>query len=179
MTHTDEARTPDGAITVEGPLFRGLDVEYQFEPFSGEGARLWGGRFNRMGRPALYLAATLEGAMREMTQAGFLKPTTFVQFDARLTGLCDLTDPAIRSDLRVDYATLARDDWRELNDQGRTAPTQDLAETVRDLGFHGLVTPGFARDAIPSDRNVVLFDWTAGPALMLRDPDGRLRSGPA
>ena len=65
-----------------GPLFRAIAPRYAAEPLSGRGAELFGGRFNARGVPALYLATTVMGAIREANQAGPLQPVTLVGYEA-------------------------------------------------------------------------------------------------
>ncbi len=48
-----------------GPLSRMLAIRYQRDPWSGEGTRLHGGRWNPVGVPALYLATNHATAIAE------------------------------------------------------------------------------------------------------------------
>ncbi|WP_373314149.1 RES domain-containing protein [Jannaschia pagri] len=78
------------------PVYRGLGIKYQNEPYSAEGARKYGGRFNRPGVPALYPCTSAEAVIAEVRQAGPLEPTVFVQFTSQIEGLLDLTDVEVR-----------------------------------------------------------------------------------
>ena len=49
----------------QGPLYRALNPVYARQPLSGRGARLYGGRFNPKGVPALYTAFDPATALRE------------------------------------------------------------------------------------------------------------------
>ena len=53
-----------------GLVFRAHNPRWAFTPVSGEGARRYGGRFNRPGLPALYTSLSLETAWLE-AQQGF------------------------------------------------------------------------------------------------------------
>ncbi|MGV3552391.1 RES family NAD+ phosphorylase [Rhizobium sp.] len=48
-----------------GFAYRAHDPKWAFDPLSGEGAAIHGGRFNPRGVEALYLATSLEGAVLE------------------------------------------------------------------------------------------------------------------
>lgn len=48
------------------PVWRITDKKYEDTAFSGEGARLWGGRFNSPGIPAVYASGSLSLALLEI-----------------------------------------------------------------------------------------------------------------
>jgi RES domain-containing protein len=54
----------------KGVVFRAHHPRWAFDPVSSEGAKLYGGRFNAIGTPALYTAMSPEGAWAE-AQQGF------------------------------------------------------------------------------------------------------------
>ena len=176
MTHFERASTPDGAVAYAGPLFRGIDARFQNDPYSGRGGLFAPGRFNRQGTEVLYLSLRPETAIFELSQTGLLSaPYTFVQFDVRLDGLCDLVDPGTLLRFGVTEGDLARDDYADLNDlEARDSPAQALAARLRAEGFRGLVARSYATRATPDCRNVVLFDWTPGDDVTLVDPHGTL-----
>jgi len=72
-----------------GLLYRALNPRWHREPLSGEGARLYGGRFNPKGTPALYTALSIATAIRETNQVGTLQPTTVVAYEADLDPVFD------------------------------------------------------------------------------------------
>lgn len=47
-------------------VWRITDTKYKDSAFSGEGARLWGGRFNSPGTPAVYTSGSLSLALLEI-----------------------------------------------------------------------------------------------------------------
>ena len=59
----------------EGLLYRALNAVYAHDPLSGAGAEKYGGRINRVGRPALYTSLDPDTALREANQVGTLQPT--------------------------------------------------------------------------------------------------------
>ena len=89
-----------------GSLFRATNPVYAREPLSGEGARLHGGRFNRRGRPALYLALDPVTVIREMARGGPLQPTVVVEISAEIDNLFDARDPVALAARAMDAARL-------------------------------------------------------------------------
>jgi RES domain-containing protein len=55
-------------VRFQGAAYRAHDPRWSFKPLSGDGAALYGGRYNRKGVPALYLALDAITAVREITQ---------------------------------------------------------------------------------------------------------------
>ncbi|HTN95754.1 MAG TPA: RES domain-containing protein, partial [Nordella sp.] len=51
-----------------GICYRAQDPAWSFKPVSGDGAALRGARFNPRGVPALYLALSIIGAVKEANQ---------------------------------------------------------------------------------------------------------------
>ena len=77
-----------------GLLYRAHNPVWSREPLSGEGAARFGGRFNRVGRAALYASLAPETALREANQVGTLQPTTLVAYQADIGPLLDGRDTA-------------------------------------------------------------------------------------
>ncbi len=80
-----------------GTCYRGHDAKWAFSPLSGEGARRKGGRFNPVGRDALYLALTVEGLFLEQGHglAHRFDPLTVCSYDVNVADIVDLrTAPA-------------------------------------------------------------------------------------
>lgn len=165
-------------------LWRMLTIRYQRDPFSGEGARLLGGRWNPKGTPALYLATDPATAVAEFYQ-GLPKPGTLAPYRIEATAIADLTDgrggPA---DAMVEHACTAS--WKAMAarpaERGeKLPPSWALARDLAAAGVEGAL--------VPSVQNrggvcLVLWRWhrvTAedqegeGAALSLLDPEGSLR----
>jgi RES domain-containing protein len=145
---------------------------YHRDPFSGEGARLWGGRWNMKGWPALYLATDHPTAIAEYLR-GFPRPGTLVPYDVAANTVADLTgdDPQIAEALTCDWAAIARVD-------GTVPPSWALAQELIAAGAAGALVPSVQqRDG---GVNLVLWRWHAaggmgeGAALTLLDPDAAL-----
>ena len=159
-----------------GLLYRALNPIRAREPLSGEGARLYGGRFNPKGVPALYTALSVMTALREANQIGTLQPTTLVSYEADITPVFDATCADALGAYDMTLADLAADDWRlQMRAQGK-ARTQILAARLIADGYAGMRAQSFAPGATDEDLNMVL--WTGGstlPAkLVLNDDEGRL-----
>ena len=147
-----------------GLLYRALNPLYAREPLSGQGAARFGGRFNRIGRPALYTSLAPDTALREANQAGTLQPTTLVALDADVEPLLDGRSAEALAPFGIAVAALADPAWRDRMLARRPVPTQELAEAAIGQGFIGILVPSYARGARPDALNAVLWRW-----------DGRLR----
>lgn len=64
----------------QGIVYRAHDPKWAFDPASGHGAALYGGRFNKPGTPMLYTATSIMGAITEAAQGMVmrLQPLTIV-----------------------------------------------------------------------------------------------------
>lgn len=158
-----------------GALYRALNPVYAREPLSGEGARRFGGRFNRPGRAALYTSLAPETAIRESHQVGALQPTVLVSYRADLGPVLDGRDADALAAFGADAEALADPGWREKMLHKRDVPTQNLAEDAVAAGFVGLLVQSFAKGAGEGDLNLVLWRWSGdGTTLRVVDDEGRL-----
>lgn len=155
-----------------GLLYRAHNPVWSRAPLAGEGAARFGGRFNRIGRPALYMSLAPETALREANQVGTLQPTTLVAYQADIGPLLDGRDEAALAPFGMTPASLAAPDWRDQMLSGTPAPTQDMAEAAIAQGFAGIVVPSYARGAPADALNLVLWTWDGRIALV--DDDDRL-----
>jgi RES domain-containing protein len=92
----------------------------KYDPRSGEGARLNGGRFNPPDSfPTLYLCETRPCAIAELTRLGTrqvvgvegLLPRVLYRYELDLDQVLDLTDQQVREHIRVAMADLTGEDW--------------------------------------------------------------------
>jgi RES domain-containing protein len=155
-----------------GLLYRAHNPVWSRTPLSGEGAARFGGRFNRIGRPALYTSLAPETALREANQVGTLQPTTLVAYEADIGPLLDGVDIAALEPFQISPAELADPSWRDRMLSGKPVPTQELAEAAIARGFAGIVVPSYARGAPADALNLVLWDWEE--RIKLVDDDDRL-----
>ena len=143
------------------------------DPLSGEGAARYGGRFNRVGRAALYTSLAPETALREANQVGTLQPTTLVAYRAAELGpVLDGRDAAAIASFGLEPGALADPAWRERMLTRQPVPTQILAEAAIAQGFAGILVPSYARGAPADALNIVLWRWDG--CLTLVDDANRL-----
>lgn len=162
----------------QGTCYRGHDPKWAFSPLSGEGARLKGGRFNRVGQDALYLALTIEGMFLEMGH-GFahrFDPLTVCSYDVDVSDIVDLSTERERRKADVADEEL-NCQWALDVAEGREPASWKIAERFLKGGAAGLLVPSIARGARRDrHRNLVLWKW--GPDLphqvIVHDPDFRL-----
>lgn len=163
-------------VRYRGLLYRALNPRWARAPLSGEGARRFGGRFNPVGQPALYLSCAIETAIREANQVGVLQPITLVAYRADLDPLFDATDATALQREGIDGLRLASDTWRQEMRRNGIAETQRVAERLRHAGYAGLKVQSFAPGAGPRDVNICLWRWgpEAPTRLVAIDDDDRL-----
>ena len=140
-------------------LYRALNPVYAREPLFGAGAAWYGGRFNRVGRAALYTSLRPETALREANQVGTLQPTTLVAYKADIEPILDGRDTDALAAFGLTPAELADPAWRDRKLRREPVPTQELAEAAIGSGFAGLLVPSFARGALLEALNLVLWRW--------------------
>lgn len=161
--------------------FRAHNPLWSHSPVSGDGAARHGGRFNRLGQPALYLSVRYETAVLEASQ-GFrhkMQPLTIVQYDVDCDDIVDLTDPAERRAWNAPPRLLGSA-WLALARAGATAPTWELAERMRKSGAAGILVRSFAPGATLRDVNLVLWRWgnRRPHKVVAIDDEGRLPPPP-
>ena len=156
----------------QGLLYRALNPVWARQPLSGKGAAWFGGRFNEVGRAALYTSLAPDTAIREANRVGLLQPTTLVCLRADVGPLLDGTDPAALAEHGATAQLLADPAWHDAMLGSRAVPTQDLAERLIAQSFAGLVMPSYARGAPAEARNLVLWAWAGQVTLV--DDEGRL-----
>lgn len=160
-----------------GTCYRAHHPQWAWNPLSGAGAAIRGGRFNPVGTPALYLALTIEGMFLEMGH-GFsrvFEPLTVCAYHVDVADLIDLRTDGARAVAGVSYADMACGWEYDLSNGARPASWTVYDRLVRSGGA-GVLAPSFANGARPDMHNLVL--WTWGPDLPhkveLFDPTGRL-----
>lgn len=159
-----------------GFAYRAHDPKWAFDPLSGEGASIHGGRFNPKGVPALYLATSLEGAVLEASH-GFayrFEPLTICTYEIQSIELADLTDDSLLDENELSRADLASAWFLEKSDGVR--PRSWLAYDRLHKDWPGIVVPSFARNARAEFRNIVLWRWNTNRKNRIRiyDPNNRL-----
>lgn len=158
-------------------LYRAVNPVYASDPLSGRGAKLYGGRFNPKGMPALYCSLTILTAIKEANQAGSLQPTTLVSYNADIADIFNGQDDSALEPYGMSAAALADSGWRDKMKLHGKAPTQILAESLVAKGFNGMQVRSYAPGASVDDLNLVIWKWgNALPTLLtLIDDENRLK----
>ncbi|MGN6470791.1 MAG: RES family NAD+ phosphorylase [Rhizobiaceae bacterium] len=159
-----------------GKLYRALNPVHAREPLSGHGAKLYRGRFNPKGTPALYTSLAVLTALREANQVGSLQPTTLVSYDADIYSVFDSRDEAALAAEGMDATALSDPTWRDRMKAAGEARTQEFARRLIGAGYNALLVRSFAAGSSADDMNLVLWKWTDRlPArLVLIDDENRL-----
>ena len=160
-----------------GLCYRAHDPQGAWALISGEGAAAKGGRFNPVGRRALYLALTIEGMLLEMGH-GFahrFDPLTICSYDVDVDDVVDLRTDADRAAAEVGLGEMSCS-WAYDVAAGRRPASWALAERLIASGAAGILTPSFAFGARSDMTNLVLWRWGADPPqkVEVNDPRGRL-----
>lgn len=161
-----------------GPAFRAHNPRWSWAPLSGEGAALYGGRFNAKGVPALYLATDMATAMREVAH-GFpfklVDPLTIISYAVDCADIVDLTSPRQRRAHKIAEDDLACA-WLLLQEECKPVPSQDIAAWLQAEGAAGILVRSFAPGSTADNINLVLWKWGRDLPHRVRvhDPDERL-----
>lgn len=164
-------------MRLRGEVYRAHHPRWAFEPTSGRGAALYGGRFNPKGVEALYTSRRLETAWLEAQQAFPFKaqPMTICTYAVDCDDTLDLTDPAERRrhGVAVDDLTCP---WEQMASGELVPPSWSLATRLIGKECAGIVVPSFAPGAGDADVNVVFWRWSNEPPHRVRviDDTGRL-----
>ena len=164
-------------IAALGPgevFYRYLTPKWAYVPLSGAGAAGDGGRFNRVGVEALYLARTPQTALEEYRQnSSLVPPATLVSYLVSLDSVIDLSggyDPAIWTGDWAEWDC----PWRRIARIDNKVPLSwTMADTVISQGYKGILFPSVRH---PGGTNLVIFNANLMPAdqVSVHDPDGRL-----
>jgi RES domain-containing protein len=144
LTERLESFKPEG-ISVEQDFFRSAPPKYASARhlISGQGAKLTGGRWNQRGVATIYLSDTPELALAEsLAYARYRKaritsgfPRTFAAMHVKLSNVLDLTDGAVRRQLRISQRRMVATDWRKQISRGLVPLTHLLGQAAFDVGF--------------------------------------------
>ena len=157
--------------------YRAHDPRWSFQPISGRGAAITGGRFNMRGQEALYLALSPITALAECTQgfANRMLPLTLCEYDVDCADIIDLTNVAERASAGVALEDMACG-WMTYQRAGKIAPSQAVARRLFKKGHAGAIVPSFVPRLAAGAANLVLWKWGEDLPyrVMVYDPDGRL-----
>ena len=156
------------------PAYRMHTPKWAVTPTSGAGAATHGGRANRPGVAALYLALDTETAIKEYQQvSSLLPPGTLVSYRVTIAPVVNF-----RQGYRAEHWSPLWEeffcDWRELwFNQHVEPPSWVLADEVMTAGAKGIL---FSSRLLPGGVNLVLYTEMLGPAdrIEVYDPTGAL-----
>ncbi|MFC0266607.1 RES family NAD+ phosphorylase [Kushneria aurantia] len=156
-----------------GPAYRVHDPRWAFMPTSGAGAMEHGGRLNRIGVSALYLALDEATALAEYKQlSALVPPGLMVSYELDISRIVDFSQgySSGRDSLWQELFC----DWRKLWFNQRVEPPSWLiGDMVLASGARGIMFPSMVR---PEGINLVLFtdQLIDEDRLSVFDPDHQL-----
>lgn len=151
--------------------------KWAYAPTSGAGAAAHGGRLNRPGLPALYLALDATTALEEYRQLSpLMPPGLLVSYEVQLAKVVDFSEGYTPEwDPLWEELTC---DWRRLWFNERIEPPSWLlADIALEAGAIGILFPSLAN---PGGTNLVLYTEVLGAdnRLVAYDPAGDLPRNP-
>lgn len=156
--------------------YRAINPRWSFTPLSGEGAAIYGGRFNPKGVPALYFGTTLETAFLEATQGFAYKfsPLTMCSFEIDCDDIVDLTNPESELLAELGPACL-HSPWKWQQSEGLRPDSWRVYDALKHSAA-GILVPSYVFGASETMINLVLWSWSdAEPhKVSLIDPELRL-----
>ncbi len=169
--------THSWGIRFQGSVYRAHNPEWAWDPLSGAGAKLHGGRFNRRGRAALYTSLDVLVAVREVSPLGApFHPLTLCQYRVECENVFDTRDPKAMKREKVSEDQLECPFWNQEMLEGQVPASHRLAERLIERGYAAMIVRSFADGVGPEDMNLVLWKWTKRRPhrIILFDPDRRL-----
>ena len=142
---------------------------WAFDPLSGNGARKYGGRFNRPETSALYTSLDLTTAWMEAQQSFPFKaqPMTIVAYEVDCANIADLNNSNTLKFLGLSSVELACA-WEDLKTQKQDPPTWELVDRLQGLGVTGIQCRSFAPECTDQNQNLVLWKWAETPPYSIR-----------
>ena len=143
-----------------GLVYRAHNPRWTWNPTSGEGARRHGGRFNRIGVPALYTSLSPVTAIRESSLLGRpLQLITLCAYDVDAEPVFDALDPSQREAQGVKTDDTFCLNWEQDMLAGKIPASQRLADRLIAAGYTGMRVQSFAPGAGTDDLNLVFWRW--------------------
>ena len=160
-----------------GVVYRAHNPQWAWTPTSGEGARRYGGRFNRRGVSALYFSLSPTTAIREAQPVGRpMQPLTLCAYEVDAEPVFDAEDPLVLQEANADPSDVACPTWEADMLGGAVAASQVLAERLVAAGYVGMRVRSFALGAGGEDMNLVMWRWGDDypSRVAVIDEEGRL-----
>ncbi len=157
--------------------YRAHHPMWSYDPLSGNGAKLHGGRFNQPGCAALYLSLDPTTAWMEAQQGFPFKPQpmTLVAYEIDCARIANLNDAQLLKNIGSSIQEL-NCAWEYLASQHQEPPTWRLAMQLRTLDVAGILVRSFASGCTSKNQNLVLWNWSDPQSNTIRviDDFGRL-----
>lgn len=169
--------TPERGVRFQGAVYRAHNPEWAWDPLSGEGAKRYGGRFNRKGVPALYTSLDVFVAVREASPLGTpFQPITLCEYRVDCEHVFDSTDAKARKREKVTLRGLESPRWNEQMLDGGVPTCQAIADRLIERGYAAMIVRSYAKGAGADDLNLVFWHWTKRRPhrVTVVDPNQRL-----
>ena len=165
----------------KGLVYRAHSPQWSWTPLSGDGARRHGGRFNRIGVPALYTSLSPLTAIRESQPLG--RPMQLLRlcaYDVDAEPVFDGMDAKQRSAYSVTDLEMRCPNWEYEMLEGTVSSSQRLADRLIEDGYVGMRVRSFAPGAGLDDINLVFWHWgdDRPSRVVVIDDDGLLPKTP-
>jgi RES domain-containing protein len=164
-------------MRLRGIVYRAHNPRWSWPPVSGEGARLHGGRFNRIGVAALYTSLSPVTALREAGTLGHpLQPLLLCAYEIDAEPVFDSLDSRARDIHAVTDADVGCPGWEWDMHGGSVPASQALADRLITAGYVGMRVRSFVPGSDEQDLNLVLWHWgdRMPSRVVLIDDEGRL-----
>ena len=164
-------------MRLRGIVYRAHNPRWSWPPVSGEGARLHGGRFNRIGVAALYTSLSPVTALREAGTLGHpLQPLLLCAYEIDAEPVFDSLDLRARDIHAVTDADVGCPGWEWDMHGGSVPASQALADRLITAGYVGMRVRSFVPGSDEQDLNLVLWHWgdRMPSRVVLIDDEGRL-----
>ena len=140
-----------------GLVYRAHHPQRSWTPFSGEGARRFGGRSSRRGTPALYTSLNPMTANREAEPLGQpMQPCTTCAYEVDAEPIFDALDGERCRAAGVDDIDLACPSWEAEMLAGFVPDTLALADRLVAAGYVGMRVRSVAARAQVDDLDLVI-----------------------
>ena len=165
-----------------GLVYRAHNPQWSWTPLSGEGARRYGGRFNRRGIAALYTSLAPLTAVREAQPLGRpMQPLVLCAYEVDTEPVFDAMDEQQRREIGISESDLACPTWEGEMLAGAIPASQAMADRLIAAGYSGIRVRSFASGASADDFNLVMWKWGSDrpTRVVLIDDEGRLSRDPS
>ena len=133
---------------------------WAYDPLSGNGAKKFGGRFNKPDSSALYTSLDPTTAWMEAQQGFPFKPQpmTLVAYQVDCKDIIDLNDEHVLKSLGCSVKDLGCP-WEDFSTQNQVPPSWELVDRLQNLNVAGVLVRSFASGCTSNNQNLVLWHW--------------------